>query len=133
MAVILPRLADILRPSPIDLRAQLAAAINPSQHHAGPPVPPQHEYDPRASNSASPREHHIDPSMNPGAQAQMLSASALAAGDSGDENGGKGGKRELSQSKRAAQNRAAQVCTILPSVRLCCGRACFLDSVSLKS
>lgn len=126
MAVILPRLADILLPSPVDLRAQLAAAINPSQHHNGPPNPPQHDYnDPRASNSASPREHHLDPSMNTGAQAQMMSASALAAGDSGgDDNGGKGGKRELSQSKRAAQNRAAQVRLVFWLLRQHCNLVC---------
>lgn len=111
MAIVLPRLADILIPVTTDLRAQLAAAINPS-HHAGPSNPVQHEYNvARASSSSSPREHNIDPSMNPGGQGQMMSASALAAGDSGgDDAGGKGGKRELSQSKRAAQNRAAQVC-----------------------
>ena len=39
---------------------------------------------------------------------------STGGGDSGgDDNpdGRKGGKRELSQSKRAAQNRAAQVCS----------------------
>jgi hypothetical protein len=112
---------------PTDLRAQLAAVISTSQaqqhpqqqqqqqqHLQQPRHPQQH---PRhshgynegpASSSTSPREHNIDPSIaGPGG---MMSA---GGGDSGDDSlgdGRKGGKRELSQSKRAAQNRAAQVC-----------------------
>lgn len=42
--------------------------------------------------------------MNPGA--------GDSGGDDGASDGRKGGKRELSTSKRAAQNRAAQVCVL---------------------
>ncbi|OBT62197.1 hypothetical protein VE03_08347 [Pseudogymnoascus sp. 23342-1-I1] len=105
-----------------DLRAQLAAVINnpPSQHqsqqqqqqHHHQPPPPHlvHGYNDVASSSASP--HNIDPAIAGAAHAHhaldMMGGSA--GGDSGDDNGDgrKGGKRELSQSKRAAQNRAAQ-------------------------
>ena len=45
--------------------------------------------------------------MNPGA--------GDSGGDDGASDGRKGGKRELSTSKRAAQNRAAQVCSALRS------------------
>lgn len=107
-----------------DLRAQLAAVINnpPNQHqsqqqqqqhphHQPPPPHLVHGYNDVASTSASP--HNIDPAIAGAAHAHhaldMMGGSA--GGDSGDDNGDgrKGGKRELSQSKRAAQNRAAQV------------------------
>ena len=94
-------IADMILPPLADLRAQLAAVINTTQH--GP-----HGYnDVQASSSASPHDHNIDPAIG----GQMMSS---AAGDSGGDDslgdGRKGGgKRELSQSKRAAQNRAAQV------------------------
>ncbi|OBT51201.1 hypothetical protein VE04_09325 [Pseudogymnoascus sp. 24MN13] len=108
-----------------DLRAQLAAVINnpPSQHqsqqqqqqqqhphHQPPPPHLVHGYNDVASNSASP--HNIDPAIaaprTPTTLLDLMGGSA--GGDSGDDNGDgrKGGKRELSQSKRAAQNRAAQ-------------------------
>ena len=108
--------ADMILPPLQDLRAQLTAAVINStqqQHHHQPPPPPGlHGYsDPRASSSASPHDHNIDPAIGGGPGGMM---SAGAAGDSGGEDsmgdGRKGGKRELSQSKRAAQNRAAQVC-----------------------
>lgn len=106
-----------------DLRAQLAAVINnpPSQHQSQQQQQQQHPhhqpthlvhgYNDVASSSASP--HNIDPAIAGAAHAHhaldMMGGSA--GGDSGDDNGDgrKGGKRELSQSKRAAQNRAAQV------------------------
>lgn len=98
-----------------DLRAQLAAVINinnPQQHSGHPQHPHGYSNDvhAHASSSASPHNQNIDPSIGIGGG--MMSAGDLAGGDSGDENGPdgrKGGKRELSQSKRAAQNRAAQV------------------------
>jgi hypothetical protein len=91
--MILPPLAD--------LRAQLAAVINTSQH--GP-----HGYnDVHASSSASPHDHNIDPAI--GGPGGMMSTGAESGGDDSLNDGRKGGKRELSQSKRAAQNRAAQV------------------------
>lgn len=46
--------------------------------------------------------------MNPGA--------GDSGGDDGASDGRKGGKRELSTSKRAAQNRAAQVCVPIQSL-----------------
>ena len=61
----------------------------------------------QTSNSASPHDQNIDPAI---AGTGMMSTSAGESG--GDDNGSdgkKGGKRELSTSKRAAQNRAAQV------------------------
>ncbi len=48
--------------------------------------------------------------MNPGA--------GDSGGDDGVSDGRKSGKRELSTSKRAAQNRAAQVCG-LPIIIVC--------------
>jgi cobalamin biosynthesis Mg chelatase CobN len=100
---------------PADLRAQLAAVISTSQnqqsqaqhpqHHGGPP----HGYnDVPASSSASPHEHNIDPSI--GGSGSMMSTGGGDSGGDDNLDGRKGGKRELSQSKRAAQNRAAQVC-----------------------
>jgi hypothetical protein len=84
-----------------DLRAQLAAVINTSQH--GP-----HGYnDVQASSSASPHDHNIDPAI--GGPGGMMSTGGDSGGDDSLGDGRKGGgKRELSQSKRAAQNRAAQ-------------------------
>lgn len=70
-------------------------------------LPPQHNVDGLPSPGS--RDQHIDPAIAGGG---MMSTSA---GDSGgDDNGAtsdgrRNGKRELSTSKRAAQNRAAQV------------------------
>ncbi|KAG9230536.1 putative transcription factor kapC [Amylocarpus encephaloides] len=76
---------------------------NQQQQQGGPP----HGYsEVPASSSASPHDHNIDPAIG-GPQGMM----STGGGDSGDDSladGRKGGKRELSQSKRAAQNRAAQ-------------------------
>ena len=75
-----------------------------------PHLQPQHKVDSlQPQNSASPQDHNIDPAIAGGG---MMSTSAGESG--GDDNGAasdgrKGGKRELSTSKRAAQNRAAQV------------------------
>jgi len=87
---------------PTDLRAQLAAVISTSQHapHGYSDVPP--------SSSASPHDHNnIDPAIG-GGPSGMMSTGAESGGDDSLNDGRKGGKRELSQSKRAAQNRAAQ-------------------------
>ena len=65
---------------------------------------------PGATSPHGPHDHNIDPAI---AGTGMMTASAGESG--GDENSdGKkgGGKRELSTSKRAAQNRAAQVCCL---------------------
>jgi len=78
-----------------------------------PHVRPQHQVDNlQPQSSASPHDHNIDPAI---AGSAMRGASAGESG--GDDNGTasdgrKGGKRELSTSKRAAQNRAAQVSTL---------------------
>ena len=75
-----------------------------------PHLQPQHNVDSlHHQSSASPHDHNIDPAIAAGA---MRSTSAGESG--GDDNGAtsdsrRGGKRELSTSKRAAQNRAAQV------------------------
>ncbi|RDL31449.1 uncharacterized protein BP5553_09658 [Venustampulla echinocandica] len=107
-----------------DLRAQLAAVISTSQQQQQPQQPqqpqrphqqrpgPPHGYsDVPASSSASPQNHNIDPAIGGGGPPGGMMSSG-AAGDSGGDDsmgdGRKGGKRELSQSKRAAQNRAAQ-------------------------
>ncbi|KAI9731084.1 MAG: hypothetical protein M1818_007941 [Claussenomyces sp. TS43310] len=86
-----------------DLRAQLALAIAPSQSHG------YNDTLPPTSSSASPPQQHMQHNIDPaiGGMSDIMSGSA---GDSGDDNGDgrKGAKRELSQSKRAAQNRAAQ-------------------------
>jgi hypothetical protein len=59
------------------------------------------------SSSASPHDHNnIDPAI---AGSNLMSTSAESGGDDNGVDGRKGGKRELSTSKRAAQNRAAQV------------------------
>ncbi|RDW63892.1 hypothetical protein BP5796_10394 [Coleophoma crateriformis] len=59
------------------------------------------------SSSASPHDHsNIDPAIGGPAGPGMMGNSNASGDDDGM--GGKGGKRELSQSKRAAQNRAAQ-------------------------
>jgi len=71
-------------PSPINGHQQL-----PDHMHQGPPE--------------SPRDHNIDPAI----------AGPSYEPSGGDDAEGKkdgGAKRELSTSKRAAQNRAAQVC-----------------------
>lgn len=63
------------------------------------------------SNIASAHDQNIDPAI---AGSGMISTSPGESG--GDENasdGKRNGKRELSTSKRAAQNRAAQVCFIV--------------------
>ncbi|CZS98153.1 uncharacterized protein RAG0_06987 [Rhynchosporium agropyri] len=95
-------IADMLLPS-IDLRAQLAAVINQRQG--------SHTYSNEISHhssSASPHNHNIDPAI--GGPGGIMSNGGDSGGEDGDGDGDgrKGGKRELSQSKRAAQNRAAQ-------------------------
>ncbi|KAI9645279.1 hypothetical protein NHQ30_006014 [Ciborinia camelliae] len=80
-----------------DLRAQLLNLTSHSQQHNT--QTHGYNHDVQASSSASPHDHNIDPAIG----GQMMSESG---GD--DADGRKGGKRELSQSKRAAQNRAAQ-------------------------
>jgi hypothetical protein len=114
--MILPPLAD--------LRAQLAAVINTSQHTGGGPPPgPSHphggyndvhshaHHQHQQSSSASPHDHNIDPAIGGagGAGNMMNNSGGDSGGDDSLGDGRKGGKRELSQSKRAAQNRAAQV------------------------
>ena len=62
----------------------------------------------QSTSSASSHDQNIDPAI---AGAGIMSMSTGESG--GDENGSDGkksGKRELSTSKRAAQNRQAQVC-----------------------
>ncbi|KAF8862564.1 hypothetical protein BDZ45DRAFT_190607 [Acephala macrosclerotiorum] len=110
--------ADMILPPLADLRAQLAAVINTSQHqshphsqHGGPPPPgPPHGYNDvhHQSSSASPHDHNIDPAIGGAGGVGIMSTGGDSGGDDSLGDGRKGGKRELSQSKRAAQNRAAQ-------------------------
>jgi hypothetical protein len=103
-----------------DLRAQLAAVINTPHTHShlsSNSALHAHGYSDGALASASQSPHNIDPAIASAQhqhqpQLQHIDMMSASAGDSGDDNGDgrKGGKRELSQSKRAAQNRAAQVC-----------------------
>ena len=101
------------------LREQLLAQVQ--NHHL-----PHHRPEHQLSNAASPHHHNIDPAiagtgiMNPGA--------GDSGGDDGASDGRKGGKRELSTSKRAAQNRAAQVCglyTVVVRSWEVLGKRCF--------
>ncbi|SZF00525.1 unnamed protein product [Blumeria hordei] len=93
-----------------DLRAQLAAVISTGQHphshsHAS------HGYvDGPASSSASPHDHNIDPAIGnvTGGGNSMIMGTGGDSGGDDISDGRKSAKRELSQSKRAAQNRAAQ-------------------------
>ena len=82
-----------------DLRAQLAAVISPP-HNA-----PHGYSDVQGANSTSPHDQNIDPAIG---GPSMMGTGADSGGDDSMD-GRKGGKRELSNSKRAAQNRAAQV------------------------
>ena len=81
-------------------------------HHVNDPTSQQRSLDPSVhSPGAANHAHNIDPAIaGPG----MMSHSPGESG--GEEAGGpeskRGGKRELSTSKRAAQNRAAQVCQV---------------------
>lgn len=75
---------------------------------SSPPQQRSHALDDVRVHSPNQHVHNIDPAI---AGSSMMSNSAGESG--GDDNGSdgkKGGKRELSTSKRAAQNRAAQVC-----------------------
>ena len=83
-----------------DLREQLLASV---QRHGLPNHRPEHQL----SNTANPHHHNIDPAI---AGTSVMHANPDA--DDGTEiiTDGRKGKRELSTSKRAAQNRAAQVC-----------------------
>ncbi|KAI9803107.1 MAG: hypothetical protein M1833_001178 [Piccolia ochrophora] len=61
----------------------------------------------RPSSSASPHEQNIDPAIA-GSSMNMSASNDSGGEDNLDGSGKKGAKRELSTSKRAAQNRAAQ-------------------------
>ncbi|EMC93002.1 hypothetical protein BAUCODRAFT_269899 [Baudoinia panamericana UAMH 10762] len=100
----------------MNLREQLLAAGPPATHPSPYPPPPNAgATDPNLpyhpSDPTSPH-NHLDPNV---AQSQQQAPYAPMGGDAGDSPGedgmspsGSKGKRELSQSKRAAQNRAAQ-------------------------
>lgn len=63
---------------------------------------------------AHPHDHNIDPAI---AGSGMLNAHVGESGVDGNQSDGKKGKRELSTSKRAAQNRAAQVSAVSVHVK----------------
>ncbi|KAH0543722.1 hypothetical protein FGG08_002038 [Glutinoglossum americanum] len=86
------------------LREHLLAQVQSPQSSA-----PSNIENMRPSSSASPHDQNIDPAI----AGSGLTLSGTSAESGGDDNNGygstkKGGKRELSTSKRAAQNRAAQ-------------------------
>ena len=101
------------------LREQLLAQVQ--NHHL-----PHHRPEHQLSNTASPHHHNIDPAI--AGTSIMNPAAGDSGGDDGASDGRKGGKRELSTSKRAAQNRAAQVCgfhTIVVHLREVLGNEVF--------
>ena len=101
------------------LREQLLAQVQ--NHHL-----PHHRPEHQLSNTASPHHHNIDPAI--AGTSIMNPAAGDSGGDDGASDGRKGGKRELSTSKRAAQNRAAQVCwfhTIVVHLREVLGNEIF--------
>lgn len=102
-----------LAPANTDLRAQLAAVISTGHQRQHPHSHTSHGYvEGQASNCASPHDHNIDPAIggaSGGGNSLMMNTSGDSVGDDMND-GRKCAKRELSQSKRAAQNRAAQVC-----------------------
>ena len=87
---------------PSALREQLLAQVQNSHH------PPLHRPEHQLSTAGSSHHHNIDPAIAGGGM--MNSGAGDSGGDGDGSDGRKGGKRELSTSKRAAQNRAAQVC-----------------------
>ena len=75
------------------------------------PIP--HDHDDTMSKSSSPSPPNEQTTLDSNTRASVI-MSTSADSDGGENNSGDGrkgyGKRELSTSKRAAQNRAAQVC-----------------------
>jgi len=94
----------------IVLRDQLLSQVNS--------IPPLRDRTPRAMPETSSPASPTDPNNNDCAGGTSGVMSTSADSDGGGDNGGDGrkgyGKRELSTSKRAAQNRAAQVSCSLP-------------------
>lgn len=88
-----------------DIRTHLALAISPHQTQGYVDGIPPNSVS-QSDSSSSQLHHGLVGNSGGGSGQDMMSGSA---GDSGDDDGRKGSKRELSQSKRAAQNRAAQV------------------------
>lgn len=90
-----------------DLRDQLLGQVHSPQSSST-----QHALENmQHSSSASPHDHNTNNNIDPAiAGSGVMSTSAESGGDDNGADGRKGyGKRELSTSKRAAQNRAAQV------------------------
>lgn len=104
----------------IGLRDRLLAQVRPDQSPATSDVDNM-----RRSGSHSPQDENIDPAIAGNSLDGNANANANTAGSGesggddtqGEGSGKRGGKRELSTSKRAAQNRAAQV-----SLTLLCPR-----------
>lgn len=96
------------------LRQHLLAAGGADAHPSPYPLPPtagatglDNPY--RTTDSASPNDQqHLDPNVS--GQHMQYGMGGDDAGDDGMSPQNGKGKRELSTSKRAAQNRAAQVC-----------------------
>lgn len=97
-----------------DSRRYGAAESSP-QHHNGLPNPSQVvDEDLGVLRSASAQVQQLDPLMNTGAQAQMMSAIASAANGSG----GYETERELSRQKKSAHNRATISAALVKGLRV---------------
>ena len=92
-------IADTWMPSA--LREQLLAQVQ-REHF------PRQRPEQQLSTIGSPHQRNIDPAISN--TAMINAGNGDSGGDDNGSDGRKGGKRELSTSKRAAQNRAAQVC-----------------------
>ena len=105
-----------LSPSP-GLRDQLIAAQNNNQSHApeSHPQPGSVSTGYTAPGTTGHDDHHIDPEIGAsGDQDYAMGSMNIDDAIAAMADGGRGGTRkELSGSKRAAQNRAAQVCCLV--------------------
>ena len=125
--------------APSDLRDQLLAQVHSPQTQQQQHQPQQqhlhhHDMMHQHSSSASPHDHNSNANIDPAISGSNM-ANTSAGESGGDDNGAdgrRGGKRELSTSKRAAQNRAAQVCLMrfLFCVPIC--ESCFSNGVRGK-
>lgn len=86
------------------------------------------DHQPSSHASIHPHDQNIDPAI---AGSGLINAGAGDSGADGNQSDGKKGKRELSTSKRAAQNRAAQVSWNPISKR--CSTVCWISAPSAAS
>ncbi|MCJ1350851.1 MAG: hypothetical protein MMC33_000832 [Icmadophila ericetorum] len=107
----------VLQPSPQTdhsseqaLREQLLAQVQQVAATSAPLHTQQrtHAIDGVRGGSPNSPQHHHGHNIDPAIAGAMMNHSGESGGDDNGSDGKKGGKRELSTSKRAAQNRAAQ-------------------------